>query len=119
MNRQSTPLDATDASAKPRATWRDLFALTPRSIAVLVAVVVAVTALCLRYVVTAPPHRVVIATPLNRYSIAFFYDPDPDALVAAIPSCVGEGGARYPPILAGEHLRMRLDASAPKDATKV
>ena len=40
-------------------------------------------------------------------------------VVAAIPSCVGEGAARYPAILAGDHLRMRLDASAPKDATNV
>jgi len=60
------------------------------------------------------PHRVVNKSPRERYSIAFFFDPNPDALVAAIPSCVGDGVAKHPPILAADHLKMRLDASQPK-----
>ena len=61
------------------------------------------------------PHRVVNGSYRERYSIAFFFDPNPDALVAAIPSCVRDG-AKYPPILAGDHLKLRLDASQPKPA---
>jgi isopenicillin N synthase-like dioxygenase len=47
----------------------------------------------------------------ERFSIAFFFDPNPDALVEAIPSC---GAPRYPPILAADYLKRRLDASKPK-----
>src|SRR5271167_1059925 len=58
------------------------------------------------------PHRVVNRSARERYSIAFFYDPNPDAMVETIPSCVEEGEVgRYPPILAADYLTMRLDAS--------
>jgi isopenicillin N synthase-like dioxygenase len=57
------------------------------------------------------PHRVVNANPRERYSIAFFFDPNPDAEVAAIPSCVANGVAKYPPILAADHLKYRLNAA--------
>ena len=57
------------------------------------------------------PHRVVNRGARERYSIAFFFDPDPDALVAAIPSCVRDGVAKYPPILAADYLKQRLDAT--------
>jgi isopenicillin N synthase-like dioxygenase len=61
------------------------------------------------------PHRVVNHSGKERYSIAFFFDPDPDAVVAAIPSCVREGESpRYTPIVAADYLRSRLDASKPK-----
>ena len=60
------------------------------------------------------PHRVVNRSCEERYSIAFFYDPNPDAIVETIPSCVREGElARYRPILAADYLTMRLDASKP------
>jgi isopenicillin N synthase-like dioxygenase len=60
------------------------------------------------------PHRVVNRSGRERYSIAFFLDPNPDARVAAIPSCVPEGESpRYPPISAADYLKMRLDASKP------
>jgi isopenicillin N synthase-like dioxygenase len=65
-------------------------------------------------VYVSTPHRVVNRSARERYSIAFFYDPNPDALVETISSCVGEGEAgRYPPILAADYLTMRLDASKP------
>ena len=39
-------------------------------------------------VYVSTPHRVVNRSARERYSIAFFYDPNPDALVETIPSCV-------------------------------
>ena len=68
-------------------------------------------------VYVSTPHRVVNRSLRERYSIAFFYDPNPDAMVETIPSCVREGQSiRYPPILAADYLKMRLDASKPKEA---
>jgi isopenicillin N synthase-like dioxygenase len=67
-------------------------------------------------VYVSTPHRVVNRSARERYSIAFFYDPNPDATVEIIPSCVGEGEVRrYPPILAADYLKMRLDASRPAE----
>jgi isopenicillin N synthase-like dioxygenase len=60
------------------------------------------------------PHRVVNRSGRERYSIAFFLDPNPDARVAAIPSCVPAGESqKYPPISAADYLKFRLDASKP------
>lgn len=57
------------------------------------------------------PHRV-LPPARERYSIAFFLDPNPDALVAAIPSCVPAGQApAHAPITAGEYLRQRFAAT--------
>jgi isopenicillin N synthase-like dioxygenase len=65
-------------------------------------------------VYVSTPHRVVNRSARERCSIAFFYDPNPDALVETIPSCMGEGEVvRYAPILAADYLTMRLNASKP------
>jgi isopenicillin N synthase-like dioxygenase len=53
------------------------------------------------------PHRVL--PPRNRRrSVAFFLDPDPDAVIAALP---GTGEAKYPAVTGADYLRGRLDAT--------
>jgi len=48
----------------------------------------------------------------DRYSIAFFFDPNPDAMIACLPGCAAPGrAAKYPPILAADYLRQRLVAT--------
>ena len=48
----------------------------------------------------------------ERLSIAMFIDPDSDTRVEALPSCVdADHPPRFPPVLAGEHLQEKLDAS--------
>ena len=70
-------------------------------------------------VYVSTPHRVVNRSARERYSIAFFYDPNPDAMVETIPSCVGKGEVtRYAPILAADYLKVRLDASKPAEADR-
>lgn len=57
------------------------------------------------------PHRVLAPT-RERQSIAFFLDPNPDALVQAIASCVPPGQAPlHPPVTAGDYLRQRFAAT--------
>jgi isopenicillin N synthase-like dioxygenase len=53
------------------------------------------------------PHRV-LPPARRRRSLAFFLDPDPDAVIAALP---GTGEPRYPPVSGAEYLRSRLDAT--------
>lgn len=53
------------------------------------------------------PHRVRVPD-RERFSIAFFLDPNPDAVVS--PVAGGEAALRrYPPITGGDYLRSRLD----------
>ena len=63
-------------------------------------------------VYVSTPHRVIHTAPRERISIAFFLDPNPDAIVEALPSCAGPGRpARYPAITGADYLRERLDAT--------
>jgi isopenicillin N synthase-like dioxygenase len=63
-------------------------------------------------VYVSTPHRVVNRGGRERYSVAFFLDPNPDAEVACLPTCVSATQpARYPPIAGADYLRGRLDAT--------
>ena len=62
-------------------------------------------------VYVSTPHRVQ-APQTERYSIAFFLDPNPDALVQALPTCVPEGAQpKYPPLTAEAYLQQRFAAT--------
>lgn len=63
-------------------------------------------------VYVSTPHRVVNTSGVERYSIAFFLDPNPDAEVVCLPACTSaESPSRYAPVSAAEYLRSRLDAT--------
>ena len=53
-------------------------------------------------------HRVVNRSGRERYSAAFFNEPNPDAMIACIPGCEG-AGAKYPPIPFADYLRSRIE----------
>lgn len=56
------------------------------------------------------PHRVVNPAGRERFSIAFFLDPNPDAVVECLPTCAGpQRPARYPPITGADYLESRLN----------
>jgi isopenicillin N synthase-like dioxygenase len=60
-------------------------------------------------VYVSTPHRVVSPAGRERYSVAFFLDPNPDAVVAPLPGM--EKVALYPPITGADYLQSRLDAT--------
>jgi len=63
------------------------------------------------------PHRVVNPVGRERFSVAFFLDPNPDAVVACLPTCASaERPAKYAPTTGAAYLKQRLDATygAPK-----
>ncbi len=63
-------------------------------------------------VYVSTPHRVVNPVGRERYSVAFFLDPNPDAVVATLPGCVtAERPARYAPTTGADYLKSRLDAT--------
>ncbi|WP_305983861.1 isopenicillin N synthase family oxygenase [Roseibium sp. MMSF_3544] len=65
------------------------------------------------------PHRVINSGERDRYSIAFFLDPNPDAIVSCLPGCMSEDNpARYPAISGADYLRSRLDATYDHARTK-
>ncbi len=60
-------------------------------------------------------HRVVTPENLHdamsrRISIGYFMHPDYDAKIECLASCEGSG-AQYPPITAGDHIRLKIEAS--------
>jgi isopenicillin N synthase-like dioxygenase len=55
-------------------------------------------------------HRVVNRSGRERFSAAFFCEPNPDARIACIPACASaERPAKYPPIAFADYLRSRLE----------
>lgn len=63
-------------------------------------------------VYVSTPHRVVNPVARERYSVAFFLDPNPDAVVACLPACATpERPARYAPTTGADYLKSRLDAT--------
>jgi len=61
-------------------------------------------------VYVSTPHKVVSPAGRDRYSVAFFLDPNPDAVVACLPTCIGpDRPARYAPITGADFLRSRLE----------
>jgi isopenicillin N synthase-like dioxygenase len=55
------------------------------------------------------PHKVVSPPGRDRYSVAFFLDPDPDAMVACLPTCSGAANPpKYPPVTGADYLLSRL-----------
>jgi isopenicillin N synthase-like dioxygenase len=55
------------------------------------------------------PHKVVSPQGRHRYSIAFFLDANPEAIVECLPTCITPGRpAKYPPVSFAEFLHSRL-----------
>ena len=62
-------------------------------------------------VYVSTPHRV-LRPAAERYSVAFFGDANPLAVVEVLPTCVAPGETpRYPPITSGEYLIQRLTST--------
>lgn len=57
------------------------------------------------------PHRVRNPAGRERYSVAFFLDPNPEVSLECLPGCSTQRPANYPPMLAADYLRHRLDAT--------
>ncbi len=55
------------------------------------------------------PHRVIEPIGRDRYSIAFFLDPNPDAMVEVLETCIGpDRPCKYAPITAADYLASRF-----------
>ncbi|MEM0900606.1 MAG: 2-oxoglutarate and iron-dependent oxygenase domain-containing protein [Pseudomonadota bacterium] len=61
-------------------------------------------------VYVSTPHRVVSPKGVERYSVAFFLDPNPDAIIETLPTCIAENQpVKYPPIRGDDYLASKLD----------
>jgi isopenicillin N synthase-like dioxygenase len=56
--------------------------------------------------VANPPRDMTTGT--ERLSLVFFHQPNYDALVECLPSCLEGGAAKYAPVTSGDHLMMKL-----------
>ncbi len=66
-------------------------------------------------VYVSTPHRVVSPPGRERYSIAFFLDPNPEAIVECLPGCAApDRPAKYPPIRGDDYLESRLNPTYEK-----
>jgi len=66
-------------------------------------------------VYVSTPHRVVNPAGRERFSIAFFLDPNPEAMVACLPTCTDAARpAKYPPIRGDDFLMSRLNPTYAK-----
>ncbi|WP_421995904.1 isopenicillin N synthase family dioxygenase [Reyranella sp.] len=59
-------------------------------------------------VYVSTPHRVVSPRGCDRYSVVFFLDPNPEAVVTCLPTCLEGGLAKYAPVVASDYLLSRL-----------
>ena len=58
------------------------------------------------------PHRVINAsTERDRYSVAYFFDPNLDAVVACLPQFCAGAAANYPPVRFVDYFAARLDSN--------
>jgi isopenicillin N synthase-like dioxygenase len=57
-------------------------------------------------------HRAINTSGRARYSIPFFLGSNHDTLITALPGCVSlDRPAKYPPVLAGDYVQSRFDAT--------
>eukprot|EP00903_Cladosiphon_okamuranus_P019798 g18198.t2 len=65
-------------------------------------------------------HRVLNKEGRERYSIAFFFEPNLDTEVACIPQfCSEENPAKYPPVTCGEYMLEKIKATTPVVPSKI
>lgn len=55
----------------------------------------------------ATPHRVICTAPASRYSVPFFFHPNPDVLIETLPSCRDAADPPPVPITSGAYLHRR------------
>ncbi len=61
---------------------------------------------------TSTYHRVINTSGRDRYSMPFFFDPDFNADLTALATCVGpDRPAKYPPTTGGQYLLDRINAT--------